>query len=46
MELALVRGGEGEAMHATVRRRMTDKEGTPVGIASSNPLLDSRKYEV
>jgi hypothetical protein len=46
MELAFVRGGEGEAMHATVRRRMTDKKGNPVGIASSNPLLDSRKYEV
>jgi hypothetical protein len=46
MKLALMRGGEGEAMHVTIRRRMPDEEGIPVGIANSNPLLDSRKYEV
>ena len=46
MEMALVRGGEGELIHATVRKRVRDHDGKPVGIAHANPLLDSRKYEV
>ena len=46
MEFALARGGEGEMIHATVRRRLNDEEGRPIGKAHSNPLLDSRKYEV
>jgi hypothetical protein len=46
MELALSRGGEGEAMHAKVKKRVRDEEGNPVGRANYNPLLDSRKYEV
>ncbi len=33
-------------MHATVRKRVCDEDGRPVGIAHSNPMLDSRKYEV
>jgi hypothetical protein len=44
MEMALVRGGEGELVHATVRKRVRDHDGNPVGVAHSNPLLDSRKY--
>jgi hypothetical protein len=46
MEMALVRGGEGELIHATVRKRVRDHDGKPVGVAHPNPLLDSRKYEV
>ena len=46
MELALARGEGREMIHATVRRRVNDKEGNPEGRAHSNPLLDSRKYEV
>jgi hypothetical protein len=46
MELTMARGGEGEILHATVKRRLMDIEGNPVGRANSNPLLDSRKYLV
>ena len=46
MELALSRGDEGEVIHGRVRRRLNDDEGNPLGMAHSNPLLDSRKYEV
>ena len=46
MELTLSRGGEGEAMHAKVKKRVRDEEGNPIGNANSNPLLDSRRYEV
>ena len=33
MEMALTRGGEGEMKHATVRRRLRDGEGNPIGLA-------------
>ena len=46
MEMALTRGGKGEMVHANVRRRLYDKEGKPIGISHSNPLLDSRLYKV
>jgi hypothetical protein len=46
MEMAMSRGAEGELMHATVRKRVRDEDGTPVGRAHTNPLMDSRKYEV
>ena len=47
MEFSLARGGEGETVqHATVRRQLNDEEGKPVGYAHTNPLLDSRKYEI
>jgi hypothetical protein len=44
LEFALTRGGEGEAVHAKVKKRVRDEEGNPVGNANDNPLLDSRKY--
>ncbi len=43
MELALPRGDDGERVHARVTKRMKDNEGRPIGTASNNPLLDSRK---
>jgi hypothetical protein len=46
MEFALPRGEDGTLIHATVRRRLNDEEGNPIGRSHSNPLLDSRKYEV
>ncbi len=46
MELALPQGNYGEMIHGCVTKRMRDKEGLPIGRASDNPLLDSRKYEV
>ena len=46
MELAMPRSDEGEMVHATVKRRLMDEEGLPVGRPSLNPLLDSSKYEV
>ena len=46
MEFAMSCGSDGELMRATVRRRMNDEEGKPIGKSHTNPLLDSRRYEV
>ena len=46
MEMAMTRGVEGELVYATVRKRVRDEDGSPIGRAHDNPLLDSRKYEV
>ncbi len=46
MEMTIQRGADGETVHAKVRKRARDHDGTPIGLAHSNPLLDSRKYEV
>ena len=45
MELALPRDGE-EPAYARVRKRMRDDNGNPVGRAHSNPILDTRMFEV
>ena len=46
MEFAMARGGEESPIHGKVRRRVTDEEGIAVGTSHSNPLLDSRRYEI
>lgn len=46
MEIGLRRGGEGELQRAIVKKRAIDMDGKPLGKYNSNPLLDSRKYEV
>ena len=46
MKMAMSRGVEGELVNATVRKRVRGEDGMPVGTAHSNPLLDSRKYEI
>ena len=46
MEVGMRRGQEGELQNATVCRRLEDSEGRPMGVASRNPLLDTRQYEV
>ena len=45
MELGLQREEEG-IQHARVKRRALDDDGKPIGVASNNPILDSRLYEV
>lgn len=46
IEMAIVRGADGETVHAKVRKRMRDHDGAPIGVAHSNPSLDSSKDEV
>jgi hypothetical protein len=45
MELAIPRDGEGPEL-ATVKKRLKDEQGRPIGRANSNPILDTRLYEV
>ena len=46
MELGMPRGTDGEIEHATDKRRAVDVSGQPIGIANSNPMLDTREYEI
>ena len=46
MELGLPRAEDEALIHATVKRRAIDVEGRPIGRPSTNPILDSRAYEV
>ena len=46
MELGLPRAADDSLVHATVKRRAVDNEGRPIGKSSTNPILDSRAYEV
>ena len=45
MELALDRGGE-QPEYSRVKKRLKDNQGRPIRIASDNPILDTRMYEV
>jgi hypothetical protein len=45
MELAIPRDGDGPEF-AKVTRRLRDKNGLLIGKANSNPILDTRMYEV
>ena len=45
MEIALPRGNDGPSL-ARVKRRKLDDGGLPVGTAHSNPILDTRLFEV
>ena len=45
MELALDLGGE-QTEYARVKKRLKENQGRPIGIASDNPILDTRMYEV
>ena len=45
MELALDRHAYGPEF-ARVNKRLKEKYGRPIGIASENPILDTRMYEV
>ena len=46
MELGMPRGAEGQLLHAKVKRRAVDNDGKPHGVASSNPITDTRLYEI
>ena len=46
LEMAIQRGADGETIRAKVRKCVRDHDGTPIGLAHSNPSLDSRQYEV
>ena len=45
MELAMERGGETPEL-AKVTEHLRDNEGEPIGTSHSNPILDSRMYEI
>ena len=45
MELAIDRGGDHPEL-GTVKKRLRDNEGNPVGQSHTNPMLDTRMYEV
>ena len=38
-------GGE-QPEYSRVKKRLKDNQGRPIGIASDNPILDTRMYEV
>ncbi|CAJ1938463.1 unnamed protein product [Cylindrotheca closterium] len=46
MEIGLRQGAEGKLQRVKVKRRIVDENGRPIGVASSNQLLDTRQYEV
>ena len=46
MEIGLRREAEGELHRAKVKRRAIGQDDRPIGIASNNPMVDSRLYEV
>jgi hypothetical protein len=46
MELSLPRGQDSTMEFARVFKRKKDSDGNPIGIASVNPILDSRMYVV
>ena len=45
MELTMERHYDGPEF-SRVTKRLKDKDGLPIGIASENPILDTRMYEV
>ena len=46
MEIALPRGPDNELHFAKVKNEVLDRDGNPVGTYNSNPLLNSKLYEV
>ena len=44
MELGLPRGEDDSLMHAIVKQRKLDDDGSPIGIENTNPLVDTRAY--
>jgi len=46
MEIGLPRGADGDIQRAVVKRRATGEDGKPLSVASTNPLTNTRLYEV
>ena len=46
MELGFSRVSDNGLIHAVVKRRNIDDDGKPTGTKHSNPLIDTRAYEI
>ena len=46
MELWLPRGEDDSLMHVIVKQRKIDDDGNPIVTESTNPLVDTRAYEI
>ena len=46
MEIGLPRGPDNELHMAVVKKRRTDEDGNHIGVAHSNPICDTRLYDV
>ena len=46
MELGMPRGAKGQLIHTKVKRRAVDNNGKPLVVASNNPIIDTRIYEI
>ena len=46
MEIGLPRGLYGELYHAKVKSRAIYRYGIPVGVETSNPITDTRLYDL
>ena len=46
MELGIPRVEDDILMHAIVKQRKLDDNGNPIGTESTNPLVDTRAYEI
>ena len=46
MELVLTRGEYDSLMHVIVKRIKLNEDGNPIGTESTNPLVDTRAYEI
>ena len=46
MELGIPRGEDDSLMHVIVKRRKPDDDGNPIITESTNPLVDTRAYEI
>ena len=46
MELGLPRGEDDILMHAIVKWRKLDDDDNPIGTKCTNPLVDTRAYEI
>ena len=41
-----IQQGDNSILDATVKRRVIDNEGVPVGVPHHNPMLNTRRYHV
>ena len=46
MGLGIPRGEDDRLMHVIVKLRKLDDDGNPIGTESTNPLVDTRAYEI
>ena len=46
MEIGFPRGLDGELYHVRVKRHAVDRDKIPVGIETSEPITDTRLYDL